>query len=261
MVKSPNAPNLTKISGHAAGPRYTILGKRKIIDKTEDMPASNKYDCRGHVERTSKFRSVSQPCGFAKANRWGVPSKADNITAGPGMYDMAKSTLDKRDVGFAKAQRPGLEAQLGVRAGDICPGPGQYEVRDKNRKMESTLSQRTVKQLGRHGWFYDNKEDVLKPASNQYKINYSLTESEVSPGIKVGTSLRPPIESQIGVGSNETGPGQYKVMTTLGGNAVVANAPKYSFTTAGWIQPKRDVTNADFVLQCSTFGYPQAHKA
>jgi len=262
MVKNPTAPNLNKFSKFRSGERYTILGKRKIVDFNEDMPASNKYDCRGHVERTSKFRSVSQPCGFSKANRWGVPSKADNVTAGPGMYETAKSTLLKRDVGFAKSLRPGLEASLGVRLGDKCPGPGQYEVRDKNRKLEPTLSTVTCKQLGRHGWFYDNPEDTRKPGPGNYKINYGLTESIVCPGVKVGTSLRPSIETHLGVGKNgDTGPGQYNVADTLGGSATTANAPKYSFTTAGWIQAKRDDSCPDFVLQASTFGYPQAHKA
>lgn len=262
MVPNPSAPNLNKFSKYRAGERYTILGKRKYIDYNQEMPASNKYDCRGHVERTSKYRAVSQPCGFSKANRWGMADKNANVTAGPGMYETAKSTLLKRDVGFAKAQRPGLEAQLGIRVNDVCPGPGQYEVRDKNRKLEPTLSTVTCKHLGRHNWFYDNPEAERKPGPGMYKINYGLTESIVCPGMKVGTALRPTIESHMGAGKNaSTGPGQYPVATTLCGSATTANAPKYSFTTAGWIQAKRDDSCPDFVLQASTFGYPQAFKA
>lgn len=84
MVPNPSAPNLNKFSKYRAGERYTILGKRKYIDYNQEMPASNKYDCRGHVERTSKYRAVSQPCGFSKANRWGMADKNANVTAGPG---------------------------------------------------------------------------------------------------------------------------------------------------------------------------------
>lgn len=70
----------------------------------------------------------------------------------------------------------------------------------------------------------------------------------------MGTSLRPKIESQIGVGSNDTGPGQYPIKSMLGG-------AHYSFTTAGWIEQKKDSNNAEFILQPSTFGYPNAFKA
>ena len=84
MVMNNTAPNLTKLSKHESGSRYTLLGKRKVIEYNDDKPAPNKYDVRGKSEITSKFRAVSQPCSFSKQNRWGVADKSDNVTAGPG---------------------------------------------------------------------------------------------------------------------------------------------------------------------------------
>ena len=71
----------------------------------------------------------------------------------------------------------------------------------------------------------------------------------------VGTSLRPSIESHLGVGNNPTGPGQYKTLSTLGGNVVCANAPRYSFTTAS-NRTKKEKPRDDppMILQAQGFG-------
>ena len=65
-----------------------------------------------------------------------------------------------------------------------------------------------------------------------YKLNHNQVENPVCPGVGIGTSLRPGLEKQLGVGQNvNTGPGQYKTMSTLGGNVVMQKSPMYSFTT------------------------------
>lgn len=153
--RTASAPNLNKFSQHRNGQRYTILGKRKVLscEMEEDKPAANKYDVREMVTKTSKFRAFTTT-KFSTASRW--PREYESVTAGPGMYNTNKSTLGKKDVGFAKSLRPSLESQIGV--GKNNTGPGQYEVRGKNRYGDPTLSQITCKQLGRHGWYYDNKE-------------------------------------------------------------------------------------------------------
>jgi hypothetical protein len=44
MQPSASAPILAKLSQYGASPKYSILGKWKVIDKNQNIPASNKYD-------------------------------------------------------------------------------------------------------------------------------------------------------------------------------------------------------------------------
>lgn len=46
MYGSTSVPNLNKFSQFRTGEKYTILGKRKILDKTQNIPAANKYTTR-----------------------------------------------------------------------------------------------------------------------------------------------------------------------------------------------------------------------
>lgn len=255
MTRNESAPVLGKFSQYGTSPKYSLLGKWKVIDKTQDIPAANKYDVREMTKYTSKYTPLSRPCSFGKASRWGVPSKADNVTKGPGQYETASSTLKNDSISFPRSTRPSMEAHLGVKVGEIRPGPGLYEVRGKNRCSEPTLSQTTCSVAGRHGWFYDNKEAARKPGAGQYTLCHNQVELPVGTHTGIGTSLRPSIESHLGVGTNATGPGQYKTLTTLGGNVVCANAPKYSFTTAS-TRTKKDKPRDDppLIPQVCGFG-------
>ena len=121
------------------------------------------------MDKTSRFRSISQPCSFTRANRF-PDSVYSSVTKGPGQYDTAISTLKKDSVSFAKSLRPPIETQIGV--GADGPGPGLYEVRGINRKGDPTLDPRTCKQGGRHGWYYENREAGRKPGPGTF---FSIT--------------------------------------------------------------------------------------
>jgi len=248
--RSASAPVMQRYSQYAAAPKYTITGKWKLLKTNENLPAANKYDVRELVQKTSKFRELSQPCSFSQAKRW-IINKEDGVTGGPGQYNTANSTITKRDISFGKSQRPEING-----VPEVVPGPGMYEIRDKNNRNEPTLSQTTCKVAGRYGWFYENREATRKPGPGQYTLNYTQTEMPIGTETKIGTSLRPTIESHLGVqkkGPN-VGPGQYKHLTILGGAIITPYnmVPSYSFTTASNRTPKKG-SDVEMILQPTQF--------
>lgn len=250
--RSASAPVLQRFSQYGAAPKYTITGKWKVMKKNEELPAANKYDVRELVAKTSKFRGISQPCSFSQAKRW-VPNKEDSVTGGPGQYNTANSTIKKQDISFGKSTRPEING-----VPEKVPGPGMYEVRGRNNKNEPTLSESTCKVAGRYGWFYDNMESTRKPGPGAYTLNFSQVEMPVGTETRIGTALRPTIESHLGVNSKapSVGPGQYKHLTTLGGAMVTpyAGVPAYSFTTASYrTKPAKQQQDVQMILQATQF--------
>lgn len=250
--RNASAPVLQRFSQYEAAPRYSVKGKWKNIGKDANIPASNKYDIRGLIDKTSKFGPLTKPCGFSQAKRW-VVNREDAVTGGPGQYETARSTITKRDISFGKSQRPEINGTP-----EKVPGPGAYEVREKNCKGESTLSEVTSKFAGRHGWYYENPEATRKPGPGQYSLVHTQVEMPIGTETKIGTALRPGIETHLGVNSKAptVGPGHYKHLTTLGGAKVTpySMVPAYSFTTASYRtkgqKPKDDV---EMILQPTQF--------
>lgn len=242
------APKLTNMSQYPNPPKFSVTGKRKIIERNENTPAANKYDCRGLVDKTSKFAEFCTPASFSKATRFGkkdysTPSK------GPGAYETANSTLSKRDVGFGKSTRPPINGKA-----NGVPGP-IYSVTDKNNRNEPTLDQRACTQQGRHGWYYENPEATKKPGPGNYEINYALQEKKLGFDCKFGTSLRPGLEKQLGCVSTSDGPGKYDIGSTLGGSIFYEMSPRYSFTTDSTrtAPVKKQKVTAPFILQATQF--------
>ena len=103
---------------------------------------------------------------------------------------------------------------------------------------EPTLDESTCKFAGRHGWYYENREASAVPGPGKYTLKHEQVEIPVGTETRIGTSLRPTIESHLGVNSRQptVGPGHYKHLTTLGGAKVTPynSAPLYSFTTASY---------------------------
>lgn len=255
--RSKSAPTLQRFSQYKAEPRYSIQGKRKTIAINENIPAANKYDVRELVQKTSKYANFTRPCSFSMASRWGS-NKHDNVTGGPGQYNTANSTIKKRDISFGKSKRPDITSQLGSTESKSFPGPGQYEVRGKNCKSEPTFDPRTPKVAGRHGWFYDNLEASRKPGPGAYILSHTQTELPVGTETKIGTSLRPTIESHLGVNSKAptVGPGHYKHLTTLGGAKITPFnvPPSYSFTNASHrMKSGKPKDDPEMILQATQF--------
>jgi len=249
--RSDSAPNLTNFSQYRQEPKYSIRGKWKIIKHNDYIPAANKYDIRELITSTSKFRQLSRPCGFATAPRFTI-NKEDAVTKGPGQYDLKLSTIKKQDISFGKSQRPDITGR--PKAG---PGPGQYDTRGRNKCAELTLSDVTCKFAGRTGWFYDNPESTRKPGPGHYTVQHDITELKVASDMKIGTSLRPTIESHLGVNSNAptVGPGHYKHLELLGGAKVTPydNPPKYSFTSASVLKNTKPKDDPELILQATQF--------
>eukprot|EP00392_Amoebophrya_sp_AT5.2_P006611 g6623.t1 len=184
--------------------------------------------------------------------RVSVPNIPQPQTRLLSQYETARSTIKRSDISFGKSTRPDI---TGIpRKG---PGPGQYEVRDKNNKNDPTMSQLTIKFAGRHGWFYENPEDDRRPGPGKYTLNFTQTELPVGTETKIGTGLRPSMESHLGVNAKSpgVGPGQYRHLTTLGGAIVTPydNAPRYSFTTASYRTKTRFKEDPDMILQATQF--------
>lgn len=241
---------MTSMSQYGNAPKFSVTGKRKIIERTDNTPAANKYDCRQLVDKTSKFREFSTPCSFSKSERFGKKLYT-SVSKGPGAYETANSTLGQRKVGFGSSTRPPINGKA-----NNVPGP-IYEVTDKNNKMDPTLSQNVCSVAGRHGWYYENPEAKKKPGPGQYTINYSTQELSTAQDCKVGNALRPGLEKQLGVDTSMTnsGPGKYDHKSTLGGNISYEMAPKYSFTQASTrtaALQKQKVT-PPFVLMATQF--------
>ncbi|CAD7925457.1 unnamed protein product [Amoebophrya sp. A120] len=208
--RSASAPVLQRFSQYEAGPRYSVTGKWKVIERNQNIPAANKYDVREMTKHTSKYGQLTYSCSFGSAKRW-ARNYGDNTTGGPGQYETARSTIRRSDISFGKSTRPditGLPKSI-----PKCPGPGQYEVRDKNNKNDPTLSTLTIKFAGRHNWFYENPEDDKRPGPGKYSLNFTQVEEPVGTETKIGTGLRPSMESHLGVNPKApgVGPGQYKV--------------------------------------------------
>ncbi|KAF4724857.1 hypothetical protein FOZ62_013920, partial [Perkinsus olseni] len=100
-----------------------------------------------------------------------------------------------------------------------APGPGIYEVRNKNNQGSATMTEKAIAVAGRHDWYYD--KDIIatrgKPGPGAYNLDLKPDE----PCMRFGTSKRPPIYRISSKG--QPGPGAYDVKTTLAGL-------KYSFT-------------------------------
>lgn len=256
-----SVPQLTKYSKYRTQPKYTFSGQLKPIEGSiGSNPPANKYDVRGLMEKTSKF-SRTQSVSFGTAGRWGK-ERSGQPTAAPGSYDVHRSTLSDMKVSFGTSTRPPINQSLGLARGPAGPGPGLYEVRGKNRRNDPTLSDRAYSQPGRHGWFYDNPEADRKPGPGQYSgvaAAHSAMETR-DPAFGFGTSIRPPITEQLGVGKNAVGPGQYPKPSTLGGNVQMKRAPAYSFTSAGGRIPKagdsgKEKHSPPMVPSATQFGY------
>ncbi|CAD7964237.1 unnamed protein product [Amoebophrya sp. A25] len=249
--RSTSAPVMQRYSNYEAAPRYSITGKWKILERNQGIPAANKYDTRELIKYTSKYGQVSNACGFGSAPRWGK-NKEDGVTGGPGQYETARSTIKRSDISFGKSTRPDITGVI-----EKGPGPGQYEVRDKNNKNDPSMSPLTIKFAGRHGWYYENPEDAKRPGPGTYSLNFVQCEAPVGTETKIGTGLRPSMESHLGVDPRNpsVGPGHYKHLTTLGG-AIIAPynyAPRYSFTTASYRTKTRAKDDPDMILQPTQF--------
>jgi len=244
---SPNPPMLTRFSQYPSSPRYSVTGKRKIRDRTDKTPAANKYDIRELVTRTSKFGALTRSCSFSQADRF-PKGQYNSVTKGPGQYDTARSTLSKRDVGFGKSTRPPING-----VPQKTPGP-IYDVLDKNKRMEPTLSQTTCSVAGRHGWYYENREATKKPGVGTYEPSYSQIELPLGQDCRIGASLRPGLETQLGVVSITDGP-KYDIHSTLCGSIFTKCPPKYSFTTASTRTGpvKKETHTPPFILQPQGF--------
>ena len=97
----------------------------------------------------------------------------------------------------------------------------------------------------------------LSFSSGHYKISYAAVEKPVGCDVKIGTSLRPTIESHLGVNSKDpsVGPGQYKHLTTLGGAKITPyeNSSAYSFTSAATLKKDKGQDCPPFILQATQF--------
>lgn len=247
-TRSQSAPILTKLSPYECSPKFSIRTKPQSR-KPDDAPASNKYDTRELIQRTSKYGQLTRNFSFGSAPRF--PSGKKNAKVlGPGQYNTATSTLEKLSVGFGSGLRPPICGR-----DNKNPGPGTYVALSLTRRGYSTLSDITCSVGPRLGWFYDNPEAGLKPGPGTYVPKHSQTEL-LPATVGVGTSNRPSIASHLGVDiKNVIGPGQYAIASTLGGNLQTPASPAYSFTqSSDRTKIKKMKDDPPLVLQVTQFG-------
>jgi len=245
-TRSTSAPVLTKLSPYESSPKYGFAVKWKQPNVALSNPASNKYDIRNLVDKTSKYGELTRPCSFSTAKRF-TSSKAEGL--GPGTYTLG-STLSQASIGFGVSTRPPINGIIRQ-----SPGPGECGNPKADKRGETPLSERTCSVGGRHGWFYDNPQASLIPGPGAYKPGHDQTELPV-PTVTVGKSNRPPIASHLGVDvKNVLGPGQYPIPTTLCGNVQMEYPPAYSFTRASdRTKVKKLKDDPPMVLQVTQFG-------
>lgn len=225
------------------------MAKRKDADRSNEVPASNKYDIRELINKTSKYGPISRNCSFGSAPRFPPKTQLEKQSLGPGQYNTAKSTLGGQIVGVGTSSRPAING-----VGNKNPGPGTY-MAGCDRKGDTSLSQTTASFGSRTGWFYDNPEAAKKPGPGKYALIHVQTEpNDLS--VKVGSSHRPPIASHLGVDiKNVIGPGQYNLPSTLCGNLQVPASPAYSFTQSNERTKKKKAKfDVPLVLQVTQFG-------
>lgn len=246
MTRSVSAPVLTKLSPYECAPKFSIAQKRQLKDRANDCPASNKYDIRNLVDKTSKFSQLTRSCSFGAASRF-PKSKIDGV--GPGGYNTATSTLSGLTSGFGTSRRPPING-----VSKKTPGPGQYTAQ-RDKHGQTTLTEISCSVGARVGWFYDDREAGMKPGPGSYQPNHTQVETP-APKVAVGTSNRPSIASHLGVDSkNVIGPGQYSIATTVGGNIETTKPPSYSFTQASdRTKVKKLKDDPPLVLQVTQFG-------
>lgn len=228
------APVMTKLSQHENGAKYSVTGKWKKSEEKPQYKASvGSYNTIGAYVLSSE-KKLSRACSFSTAQRFpNYERLASKAPPGPGKYDNAKSTLGGASAPFGTGP---LGISLGKKGSEKEPGPGQYEVRDKNRKMEPTLS--TINPV-----FSLLNMEILKerdmregkqiPAPNKYnpkrtslwKGENSQTQYRDPKGVKFGTSQRPDI---CPVRTKDIPGPKYNLPDTIKGNVTMSSGAAYS---------------------------------
>lgn len=83
------------------------------------------------------------------------------------------------------------------------------------------------------------------PGPGKYTLKHEQVEIPVGTETRIGTSLRPTIESHLGVNSRQptVGPGHYKHLTTLGGAKVTALTP---FDAVGLVHDGQELVTSSW---------------
>ena len=225
-ARDPEIPALTRLSQIRSQPKYTIVGhhERKVDRRLSLGPGE--YGMT-NLDRTSKFRSISRPCSFSADARFAddrpKKSKEPGYPA-PGFYDLRQdyshipyASLPAHAIG--KSQR--IFPKFYFKDGAKSPGP-VYEVRGKDRRMNSSLATTAPSVAGRHGWYYDVdiKQQEGKPGVGQYHPG----KMDEGRAFGFGASNRPELYSVACKGF--PGPGGYEIRPH------VIDCPKYSFAKA-----------------------------
>ena len=152
QVPSPNKYNCYKLVDNTS--KYpSLLTCGKFLSRTKLLEGNNLdlpiRDVREAVNPLSKFKRMSRPCSFIKDKRFKKNSQATSDTQldlAPGMYEVHKSTLNlKASVSFGTSKRCDISRLPGSAGCWKGPGPGKYEVRDRDRCGNSTLDLRGCK--------------------------------------------------------------------------------------------------------------------
>ncbi|KAF4653098.1 hypothetical protein FOL47_010710, partial [Perkinsus chesapeaki] len=270
MSSTGPAPLLQHMSPYKAAPKWTMKGEgcmdaQKRLDRhANKVPGPGKYDVVGKIDQTSKFRGIARPCSFGSATRFAddrskrpksAPGRRDKnpIEPGPGAYSppsdfSSKPYTSQVSISFGTGGR--LFPKCMEKLAQNAPGPGIYEVRNKNNRGEPTMDERAIAVAGRHDWYYDR--DIIATRGKPGPGTYSLELKHDEPCMRFGTSNRPPIYHISSRG--QPGPGAYDSKSTLGGL-------KYSFTGSskygGALFSPNDGSSGPQLTQPTQFGHCQ----
>ncbi|EER03007.1 hypothetical protein Pmar_PMAR008854, partial [Perkinsus marinus ATCC 50983] len=225
------APLLHHMSPYKASPKWTLKGEgcveaqRRLDRHANKVPGPGKYDIIGRVDHTSKFRTLARSCSFGSASRFvderrptTSPEKKQRsgIEPGPGAYSppsdfSGRPFTSHGNITFGTGGR--MFPKCMEKMARNSPGPGIYEIRNKNRKGSATLSDRAIGVAGRHDWYYD--KDIIATRGKPGPGTYDYKVGSEEPCMRFGTSKRPPIYHISSRG--HPGPGAYDLKSTLEG--------------------------------------------
>lgn len=195
-----------QLSVNKAAPKWSLRPRLKPKDGASTAPGPGAYNFT--ATSMDKYRT-SQRYGFGTSSRDG---KSFVGVPGPGAYTPFDPNIT------APRWVMGSESRLGMVRRSQTPGPGTYDTRGNMDGLQKSMSGR-----------FESKRSHSNPGPGKYNPFHAQTE-DAEPRWAFGTSSRPEL---LGT-SKSPGPGTYEALSTLSGNPVISNCPKYT------LKPRRN---------------------
>lgn len=197
---------LTSMSNVRNSPKWSMRARPTDKDQRGKSPGPGAYGLPV-TEMTKYSRSPKAQFGTSDRESMGKAGSAP----GPGQYAPKDAMACTPKYGFGTSLRSGAANRSST------PGPGTYDVRGTMQQTSSTFSAR-----------YGEGKRAQTPGPGAYAPKHDVFD--MSPKFGFGTAQRPGLSTT----SKGPGPGTYQHLSTLGGNVICGNAPKYS------MKPRRE---------------------